>query len=261
MNIYHLQSISPSSFLSELTHNKICVIDADTTDSVEIEKAYSHFIQKLGYVIKANENLVSGVVTQNQWTDITFDPTKNNTYRHSNTAQPLHTDYGYFAVEIDTIFIIGIEQAEKGGETQFITGDKVANYLKEKNEELFHFCLNQPLQMGRGNEPYSQNEDTILSQIDGEYKLNWNFYRIKETNPEEVKTQCKKVFELFKELQSNHSLMENITLQPGQAVFFKDRYVLHGRKGFTGNRKLLKGGIVTEDIPEKKAAIERLLNR
>ncbi len=69
------------------------------------EAFYRKLAAQCGIPLIYEEDPVSGEVNLNKWTEIVYDPEKSaDTYKHSNTAQPLHTDYGYFSFEIYSSF-------------------------------------------------------------------------------------------------------------------------------------------------------------
>ena len=66
---------------------------------------------------------------------------------------------------------------------------------------------------------------------------NWNYFRAEKCN----------VVEDFHAFLENRivqmGLLSNVSLRKGDAVFFNDQQVLHGRNAFIGERWLRKGGI------------------
>jgi hypothetical protein len=63
------------------------------------------------------------------WNDIRFDPALATAYRHSNTAQPLHTDGAYNDTPPNIGFFFCQAQARRGGRTFFVDGDYLCDVL------------------------------------------------------------------------------------------------------------------------------------
>lgn len=194
------------------------------------------------------EDPITGVIDMNKWTEIKYEPENaHNTYKSSNKAQPLHTDYGYFSFEIYAAFFYCVNQAEFGGATTFIDVDQVVKILESTNPKLFKQIQKQTIHFGRADSPIAQNTDYILQKDDLGWKINWNYYRAIND------IQNKILVEDFRDFLETHieksGELTELKLQIGEGVFFQDRRVLHGRNSFIGNRQLNKGGIATS-IPE-----------
>ena len=72
--------------------------------------------------------------------------------------------------------------------------------------------------------------------LDGQ-TISWNFFRCEEC-------QLKNEFNDFLENYIiGGNLFESVNLKKGDALFFKDEEILHGRNSFIGNRWLIKGGL------------------
>jgi hypothetical protein len=96
---------------------------------------------------------------------------------------------------------------------------------------------------GKGSKNLKEFTGDVLYQ-DGKYleKINYNNGIRKVTLTDET---GKGVSQLFKD----DKFLKEIKLNPGEAVFFKDRRLLHGRNSFIGDRQLNKGAIASS-IPE-----------
>ncbi|NJR44015.1 hypothetical protein HC761_00640 [bacterium] len=73
--------------------------------------------------------------------------------------------------------------------------------------------------------------------------LNWNHFRISKENNQNVVDACHRFYEFTEKKIFEGGLLMPLTLKPGEAVFFHDERVLHGRNAFLGDRCLIKGGI------------------
>ena len=212
----------------------------------EIENFYKNLAATCGIPLIHDEDPISGKLLVGNWSTIEYDSNKQNVYKHSNTSQPLHTDYSYFSFDIFAAFIFCITQAEIGGATHFVDVDDIVKVLKTTNKRLFDDLLVTEIQFGRVGNPISNRKDLILQQDDIGWKINWNYYRaISDLKNKELIDE----FKLFLDTHIENSVyIKKIVLNPGDAVFFHDRRVLHGRSSFVGYRKLNKAGIA-KNIP------------
>ena len=89
----------------------------------------------------------------------------------------------------------------------------------------------------------------ILDQ-DGEgYLANWNYYCIDRTeNAPEVLDLCERYHQFLETRIINAGIVMGAQLEKGEAVFFHDDRVLHGRNAFfaeyPGQRSLIKGKVI-----------------
>ncbi|MCB0539625.1 MAG: TauD/TfdA family dioxygenase, partial [Bacteroidetes bacterium] len=159
----------------------------------------------------------------------------------------LHTDYGYFSFEIFCSFFYCEKQAEFGGATTFIDVDTIVKILKQVNPQLLEHLQATKIHFGRKDNPIAHNEDYILQKDEMGWKINWNYYRALEDKSNNELVEGFKLF-LYKHIEKSGELL-SLKLEEGDAVFFHDRRVLHGRNSFVGKRKLNKGAIA-KNIPE-----------
>lgn len=215
----------------------------------EYDSYYKTLAQKVGKTIIYEEDPITGEIRPNHWTKIEYIAgEEENTYKHSNYAQPLHTDYGYFSFEIFCSFFYCEKQAEFGGATTFIDVDDIVSVLQSTNTELLEKLLITKIHFGRKDNPLAHNDDFILQKDEIGWKINWNYYRAKEDKTNSYLVEEFKSF-LDTYIEKSGELI-NLKLQPGEAVFFHDRRILHGRNSFVGKRILNKGAIATF-IPEE----------
>ncbi|MGE0636381.1 MAG: TauD/TfdA family dioxygenase [Bacteroidia bacterium] len=237
-----------SEFSDVFKQYKVVQILLRDNQVVNTETYFRKLAEQCGIPLVYEEDPVSGAINLNKWTEIKYDPQRSaDTYKHSNTSQPLHTDYGYFSFEIYSSFFYCVAQSEFGGATTFIDVDAVANLLKTVNNSLFERVQKHKIHFGRKDNPIANNDDFILSKDKSGWKINWNYYRALGD------TQNKTLIEDFKNFLDVHieksGELKEIKLQPGEGIFFHDRRVLHGRNSFFGNRQLNKGAIA-EELPE-----------
>ncbi len=230
-----------SDFITLYGSHKLVHVIPDS-NIIDFDQYYRQLAKQIGIPIIYEENPVTGEIMANKWTEIKYDKSKAaDTYKHSATSQPLHTDYGYFNFEIETSFFYCTEQAEFGGATTFIDVDVLVDLLIKNETDLFHKLQQTKIHFGRKENPITNYKGFILSSDELGWKINWNYYRaiVNEENKEIINQ-----FKYFLDTQIEKSgELKEIKLKPGEAVFFKDRRLLHGRNSFIGNRQLNKGAI------------------
>lgn len=196
---------------------------------------YENLSNEIGHWVPIDEDVTTGNKTGKKWIDIKYDPQLANSYRFSDTRQPMHTDGSYESNAPNITFFFCIEQAKIGGATTFFNYDDLIKTLKLYSEELLDQCRNIPLTFSKGND--SKTRTIIQDEI-----LTWNYYPAKSANQEQ--SELKENFHLFLEKKVvEGGLCTPIDLKPGDAVFFHDEKLLHGRNSFIGDRNLLKGGL------------------
>jgi alpha-ketoglutarate-dependent taurine dioxygenase len=229
-------------------NTKVVKIKSNLINQKEIDSYYRKLATSIGIPLIYEEDPLSGEIIQNKWTEIKYVKEKStDTYKHSSKSQPLHTDYGYFSFELPVSFFYCVTQAKFGGATTFVDVNRIVELLEEIDPELMTQLQNTLVQFGRNGSALASRKDKILTQ-DGEgWRINWNYYRAKDDSPN---LQIINRFKDFLEdnIEKSGELLE-IKLQSGEAVFFHDCKVLHGRNSFVGSRHLNKGAIVYE-LPE-----------
>lgn len=259
--IHHSINPTPNSadFRATITENHVVRV-LTSKPKAEWENYYKQLAAGVGHLITNDENTVSGELTSNSWTPIEYIPEdKNSSYKHSNTYQPLHTDYGYFNVEVDISFFFCQEQAEWGGATFVISAERLVDLLKKHRPNLLEQLTTKTVRSGRGKAEFSNNEDFILQLKNDGWHVNWNYYRVCENNSASVKEMVQEFADFLHQYVVLAGMVEPIKLKPGEGLFFHDRKVLHGRYGFLGNRKLNKGALITSDIDRKLILLKRHL--
>lgn len=168
------------------------------------------------------------------WTEVRYDPKYQNAYRHSANAQPLHTEGSYIPSYPSSTLLACVANAEKGGETTFIDSIDVLECLKKENPELLK-------QLWRKNIPHTRSgdfrNDTVIRVENDDVFVNWNYYCVDK----DISSELKKIAEEYQNFLLNSSGIRSRTievkLQPGDAVLWKDNYVLHGRNSFVANQE------------------------
>lgn len=185
----------------------------------------------IGTLAPMEENM-DGDKNGNLFTDIRHpwhEP--SNSFSHSNTRQPLHTDGSYESKAPQLTFFFCKESPEIGGETTFISLEKLMNLIQEHDPEFLEELKTTVVTHSKGADFKKQ---TIINQD----KINWNYFRCEHC-------ELRDKFHNFLEESIVAKHTHEIKLQPCEALIFKDEYLLHGRNSFQGNRWLIKGGIWT----------------
>lgn len=194
------------------------------------ESFYRDIASDIGELVPMEECLLTGDKNGEMWTDIRYDCNISNSYRHSNTRQPLHTDGSYEAHAPNISFFYCIRPARLGGATTFLDSTTLFNCLdKELRDRLERF----PILFAKGVD--SKQVPAIVGE-----KLTWNYFRAVECEDTELPNDFHRFLE---DRVVESGITENVYLSVGDAVFFQDELVLHGRNAFFGDRWLRKGGI------------------
>jgi alpha-ketoglutarate-dependent taurine dioxygenase len=242
-------------FLQEITYAKGVALQIrdllDTTKIVlltghrgnNLFEFYDNLSNEIGQWASMDEDLQTGQKTGGKWIEIKYDPDFPNSYRHSSTRQPLHTDGSYESRAPEVSFFFCIRAAAIGGATTFVDSDELLRALKLHSETLYRSCWEIPVTFSKGKD--SKTKPIITQDAEGTV-LTWNFFRVLENSPET--TALRKDFHEFLEEKVVHGgLCFPCQLTPGDAVFFNDERLLHGRNSFVANswgeRHLLKGGL------------------
>jgi len=65
---------------------------------------YTDIVDSIGKVVNVGEDSETGNLTNERWTDVRYIKEMPETFRHSNTRQPLHTDAAYTSIRFDINF-------------------------------------------------------------------------------------------------------------------------------------------------------------
>jgi alpha-ketoglutarate-dependent taurine dioxygenase len=194
------------------------------------EKFWEDCAKKVGDLAPMEEN-AEGNKTGRIFTDIKHPwHQSSESFSYSNTRQPLHTDGSYESNAPDMTFFCCLESPRFGGHTTFVEVDDLVQYIGEYSVELLERIRTEIVKHGKGN-------DSKTKPILQDEKLTWNYYRCQP---------CKlrdDFHEFLEKYIVGGNLFQSVRLNPGEALFFKDEELLHGRTAFLGHRWLVKGGI------------------
>jgi len=222
---------------------------ANFTFDVSKEEFYGSVSDALGEPQPIDEDKKTGSLTGERWIDITFDPTEPNKYRSSKTRQPFHTDDSYIEIvgaEGRVTFFYCESQATIGGATTFLKSNDIIGALTIDEEfQLLEDIKKIPIKFSKSN---SAKVRPILSEDDGGKIWNWNWYCVDKDNSPEAFSVAKRFHDFLENRVLMAGLALGVQLMPGEAVFFHDHRLLHGRNAFFtkefGGRKLIKGAFV-----------------
>lgn len=234
---------SVSKFVETLRSNKL-VHFVDVPADTDFKQYYRELASAAGSFVKRDENFRTGDQSeaQEEWMDIRFvDEMKSQTFRHSDTRQPIHTDGAYTSYHFDISFFFCTVQAEYGGATTFIDGKSLIQLMRKHAPDLLRELEETEVIFDKG-EQQKKSQKVIRYDSVGPL-LNWNHFRISADNSASVRNMCDYFFEFTERRIFETGLLMPLTLQPGEAVLFHDERVLHGRNAFIGDRCLIKGGI------------------
>ena len=215
------------------------------------------FWRSVGEVLGAScdvvEDSVTGLflVVPGAWMDVRFEPDRPDTYRHHKVGQPLHSDGAYsppeYADQIALFYLA--RQARTGGESLFVDAATVAARAQAPDPALHAALTTLPVQFGKVG---AGRTTTILATVDGRMKINWNYFRVLPGQGEAV-DGLREAFRAFLEQMIEDGDVTCFRLDEGDAVFFRDDEVLHGRRDFqaeqSGDRLLWK----TYFLPDAQA--------
>lgn len=205
---------------------------------------YTQLAKAAGDFVKRDENYKTGEQTeaQDDWLDITFvEDKKTETFRHSDTRQPLHTDGAYTSYHFDISFFYCTQYAEIGGATTFIDGEHLVDIMRKYEPQMLKDLEQNDVIFDKGESQYKKSK--VIRYDEKGVLLNWNHFRISNQNSAEIIKLCDD-FQWFLENKIvGGGLLTPIYLKTGEAAFFHDERILHGRNAFYGNRQLIKGGL------------------
>lgn len=228
---------------------KVFVLKAAPDLEVDsVRTLYDGLLTRIGTPAHIAEDVAVGDRHQQRtgeiWMDVRYDSRIKDAYRHSSSAQPLHTDGSYIAQYPNATLMACEANAATGGETTFLDGDALLQVLRDEAPELLKQLMEVTIPHSRSGD---RRELPILRLEQGEVWLNWNYYCVAMDSGAEV-ARIRQAFHEF--LLNSPGVRKNtieVKLARGDAVVWKDERVLHGRNGFeahnVGERFLWKCAI------------------
>ena len=224
--------------LTSATVVRITACDAPLADpkSVWVEIATA-----LGKIDSRHEDSLTYQPFRAEWWDIRYDPAYSDVYRHSATAQPLHTDNAFHADPPNGALFYCERPASRGGATTFLDGDILSDALMAEDRSLYVELTSRPIKFARGAVPGQST--VVIGTRRGRPILNWNYYRVVPGQGAEVEALRQRFFDFLRERFTDSPELVRVRLEAGQVLVFKEQRLLHGREAFepdTANPRLIQ---------------------
>lgn len=219
-------------------HKVVCLQNVPYKGN-DLFRFYNDLLMDLGEPVPMDEDLSTEQKTGNNWIEIRYDPAFPLSYRHSDTRQPLHTDGSYERNAPDINLFFCYAQALVGGATTFIDSRLLVDILKVYNKGLLDTLKSVPVTFAKGADSKTQ---PIIVEDGNDYRMTWNYFRVSKDEG-----FCSSFHNFLERKVVEGGLLTPVMLHEGEAVFFNDEKLLHGRNAFIGPRYLLKGGVKLRD--------------
>jgi alpha-ketoglutarate-dependent taurine dioxygenase len=236
---------------------KVLRVSGAAPKAVDPRDFWQRMGETLGRCAQILEDSITGeeVEASGGWMDVRFEPDRLDTYRHANVGQPLHCDTAY-GTALQNIGLFYLEkQASRGGESLFVSAQAVTDYVGRADPGLLARLFATEVKFGKGR---ACRTTPILRQSSGGVKINWNWFRVLSDQGEGVAALREDFKVLLERMILDEDAVMAFRLDEGDAVFFRDDEVLHGRKAYdaavSGDRLLWKTYFVS---PEAEAAAHR----
>jgi hypothetical protein len=222
-----------------------------------------NFWKTVGEALGRNAGLIedsaSGELTAEggEWMDVRFEPDRLDAYRHAKVGQPLHTDGAYVARQDarEMVLFYMERQADEGGESLMIDAEGLARHAQAVAPELYVRLTTLPVKFGKNSG--APRVTPILRTEAGRRKVNWNYFRVLPDQGAEA-AALREDFRAFLETMIEQGQVPEFRLESGEALFFRDDEVLHGRRAFeakeSGDRLLWKTYFTASPAEARDAA-------
>ena len=211
-------------------------------DDINHSKLYHELADSMGHFLFKNENPETAELESEGWLEMRYDAelAQEHEYRYGNRDMSLHIDGVYTDVHFDLIFYYCQKAAKFGGHSTFIDGEKVIEILRTYDSDLLDKVMHTEILFQKGNK---SRVSPIIFPLGKYPAFNWNLNRVSPKNPENVLDLAKRFHDFIENVVLGGGLVDTVQLSTGEAVFFHNRLVLHGRTSFLGDRCLKKGAI------------------
>lgn len=213
----------------------------------DIRDFYWQVFERVGQPMALAEDATAGDRDQQRtgsyWMEVRYDPAVPNAYRHSANAQPLHTDGSYTSPESVNIdrsqsavgygFLGCVAMPANGGATTFVDAEDVVRALRDEAPDLLE-------QLSSRDMPHARSGDRkVAKAIDltnDQPLMNWNYYCVDPEASNEVQDVRERYHDFLGSSDGIARSVVAVKMRPGEAVIWKDDYVLHGREAFDPER-------------------------
>lgn len=221
---------------SDLT-NKVFVLKANQPIE-NVQEYYESNFKYLGTPCPIAEDVnLGGRESQRSgkiWFEVRYDPKHPDAYRHSANAQPLHTDGSYIPDFPTSTLLACVANAGEGGETTFIDSKILLDILQREKPDLLNFLLNNKVKHTRSGDT---RFDEIIRIEGDDVFVNYNYYCVDKNNSKEVIDAIEEFQDYLLKSPTIKESTIGVKLTPGDSVFWRDNYCLHGRNSFVANQE------------------------
>ena len=201
--------------------------------SISLDKFWDCVSDRIGDCMLLSEDPVTGARIGNKWLEIRYDSNIKNAYRHSKNAQPLHTDGSYVGDSPYISFFYCINQAAIGGATVFLDSDELIGILKQEDPQLLQDLCDTTVCFAKDKD---FKRRPIIDFDDDGSNLNFNYYCVDRNETDFAKQLVERFHQFLQTKIVGEDKTYPIKLKPGEAVFFHDDRLIHGRKSFEATR-------------------------
>jgi alpha-ketoglutarate-dependent taurine dioxygenase len=217
--------------------NKVFVLKSDQPIE-NVQEYYESIFKFLGTPCPIAEDVNLGSRESQRsgkiWFEVRYDPKHPDAYRHSANAQPLHTDGSYIPDFPTSTLLACVANAGEGGETTFIDSKMLLSIMQREMPNLLDFLLNTKVK-------HTRSGDTRLDEIirieEDDVFVNYNYYCVDKTNSKEVIDAIEEFQDYLLKSPTIKESTIGVKLTPGDSVFWRDNYCLHGRNSFVANQE------------------------
>ncbi len=228
------------------THEVVRLSPTQTPD--DLRSYYDALVEAIGTPVNIAEDYATGgAPTGERWSEIRYrsDIPDMAAFRHSKNAQPLHTDESYVSTSAGVMLFYCEAAAPAGGETTFISGARLVEFMAESEPELLERLRTIPVRFQKADD--FKDRPILQTADDGSVDLNFNFFCL-GADPTPEAEKLNQDFHDFLETRLPSELILPVGLAPGEGVTWRDDLVLHGRNAFqaeqTGDRTIWKTGLI-----------------
>lgn len=164
------------------------------------------------------------------WMDVRFDPRHHQSFRHFNSAQPLHTDGAYEEEYPGTAFFYCAKQAPAGGATLFLDVADLVAVLRNDEPSLYCDLTTVPVHFSKLGG--AGKTCCILDEDEAGPRVNWNYYRVTPGQGAQVDGLREQFHAFLQTRFVDRNDLLPLRLETGDAAFFRDTRVLHGRHAY-----------------------------
>ena len=189
-------------------------------------------IMKIGSFKAVGEDSATGarLEAKSIWMDVRYDPRFHTSFRHFNSAQPLHTDGAYEEEYPATAFFYCAKQAPSGGATLFLDAEDLVQTLQAEMPALYEELIATDVHFSKLGGVGKTCRIVDFDELGP--RVNWNYYRVAPEQPESVRDLAERFHEVLASRFVERNDVLPLRLAQNDSVFFQDTRVLHGRHAY-----------------------------